>query len=85
MVLYNFLIIVTQVFGNYQSPNAVSCDYLYWHFIPKRALSHYRLETQIQHSYCQQTNDYCYIWLRTLLKVYFTSASPNSPKVIYFF
>ena len=48
MVLHNFLILVTEVSDNYQYPKAVSYNYLYWHFLPKRALSHYCPDTKIQ-------------------------------------
>ena len=41
-LLYNFLIIGTQVFGNYQSPNTVSWDDICQHFISKKAASHYQ-------------------------------------------
>lgn len=41
-ILHNFLILGIQVFGNYQSPNTISQDYIYQQFIPKKAASHYR-------------------------------------------
>lgn len=80
-----FLITENREVGNYQAPDAVSCDDIYQQLIPEEAPPHYHPETLIpQHSCCRQIHSYCPIWF-IFLEAYFASAPPRSPKAIYFF